>query len=376
MLKAHRGAVARALARVTVDIAPLRSSRDLRLLALGNFVTGLGTQATLLALPYQLYVQTRSPVLTGLLGAVELGPLVAMSLFGGALADRMDRRRLLLADQFALVAISAALAAGAIAGHPPLLALYALGALLAGFGAVQNVARSAIIPNLVESAQLPGALAFSFGLYQLTMVLGPGLGGVLIATWGLPTVYIVDAASCLAMALAAGAIAPQPPHRVAAAHEAIGHAILQGLRFVRSKNALLGSFGIDLVAMTFGMPKALFPALSLTVYHAGAAGTGALLAAVSAGATVAALSTGWLSHTRRLGRVVICAVAGVGRRDRARGRRRLAVGGDGAARAGGRRRQRQRGVPLHDQPALDTRRDAGPDVVGLLAGGDQRPASG
>ncbi|HEY7892392.1 MAG TPA: MFS transporter [Solirubrobacteraceae bacterium] len=309
MLKAHTGAVARALARVTVDIAPLRGSRDLRLLALGNFVTGLGTQAALLALPYQLYVQTRSPVLTGLLGAVELGPLVAMSLFGGALADRMDRRRLLLADQFALVVISAALAAGAIAGHPPLLALYALGALLAGFGAVQNVARSAIIPNLVESAQLPGALAFSFGLYQLTMVVGPGLGGVLIATWGLPTVYIVDAASCLAMAAAAGAIAPQPPHRVAGAHEAIGRAILQGLRFVRSKNALLGSFGIDLAAMTFGMPRALFPALSLTVYHAGAAGTGALLAAVSAGATVAALSTGWLSHTRRLGRVVICAVA-------------------------------------------------------------------
>jgi MFS family permease len=292
-----------------VDLTPLRSSRDLRLLVLGNFITGLGTQATLVALPYQLYVQTHSPLLTGLLGAFELGPLIGMSLFGGALADRMDRRRLLLTDQLALVLISSALAIGALAGHPPLLVLYALGGLLAGFGAVQNVARSAIVPNVVEPERLRGALALNFGLYQLTMVIGPGLGGLLIAATGLPTLYSIDAISCLGMVGAVFAMSPQPPHRGERAHPPIGRSILEGLRFVRSKNALLGSFGIDLAAMTFGMPRALFPVLSLTVYHAGAAGTGALLAAVSAGATVAALSTGWLGHTRRLGRVVICAVS-------------------------------------------------------------------
>lgn len=291
-----------------MDTTPLRSSRDLRLLVAGNFITGLGTQATLVALPYQLYVQTRSPLLTGLLGAFELGPLIAMSLFGGALADRMDRRRLLLGDQLALVLISAALAAGALAGHPPLLVLYGLGGLLAGFGAVQNVARSAIVPNVVAEQQLRGALALNFGLYQLTMVIGPGIGGLLIAATGLPTLYAIDAISCLGMVAAVFAMSSQPPHATEHAHPPIGRSILEGLRFVRSKNALLGSFGIDLAAMTFGMPRALFPVLSLTVYHAGAAGTGALLAAVSAGATVAALSTGWLSHTRRLGRVVICAV--------------------------------------------------------------------
>jgi MFS family permease len=304
-----RPPAAQLLRRLTVDISPLRASRDLRLLILGNFITGLGTQAALVTLPYQLYVQTRSPALTGLLGAVELGPLVAMSLFGGALADRMDRRRLLLVDQFALVAISAGLAAGALSGHSPLALIYGLAALLAGFGAIQNVARSAIVPNVVAPEQLRGALALNFGLQQLTMVIGPALGGALIAAVNVGTVYAIDAGSCLGMVLTATAMAAQPPHHEFENPLGIRASIAEGLRFVRSNNALMGSFGIDLAAMTFGMPRTLFPVLSLTVYHAGAAGAGALFAAVSAGATVAALTTGWLGRTRRLGRVVICAVA-------------------------------------------------------------------
>jgi MFS family permease len=303
----RRGLAAELLRRIAVDVAPLRASRDFRLLVLGNFVTGLGTQATLVALPYQLYVQTHSPLLTGLLGAVELGPLIGMSLYGGALADRMDRRRLLLVDQLALVAIAAGLAAGAFAGHPPLALLYVLAALLAGFSAIQNVARSAIVPNVVGPERLRGALALNFGLYQLTMVIGPALGGVLIAATGLGTAYTIDAVSCLGMVLAVTAMAPQPPHSEHA-HPSIRRSIVDGLRFVRSNHALVGSFGIDLAAMTFGMPRTLFPVLSLSVYHAGAAGTGALFAAVSAGATVAALTTGWLTRVQRLGRVVIWAV--------------------------------------------------------------------
>ena len=94
------------LPRIAADLTPLRASRDLRLLALGNFVSGLGTQAALVALPYQVYVQTHSALMTGLLGAVELVPLVAMALLGGALADRLDRRRLLLLDQIALVVVA------------------------------------------------------------------------------------------------------------------------------------------------------------------------------------------------------------------------------------------------------------------------------
>lgn len=294
--------------RVTVDLAPLRASRDLRLLVAGNFVTGLGSQATLVALPYQLYVQTHSTLLTGLLGAFELIPLIAMSLLGGALADRFDRRRMLLVDQVALVTISAALALGAFAGSPPIIALYLLGGLLAGFSAVQNVVRSSMVPNLVAPEQLRGALALNFGLYQLTLVIGPAVGGILIALLGVGAAYTIDAISCLAMVAAAFAMAPAPPHAEHAGDVGVRRSIAEGLRFVLGNKALLGSFAIDLSAMTFGMPRALFPALSLTVFHTGAAGTGVLLASVSAGATVAALTTRWLEHVRRLGLIVIVAV--------------------------------------------------------------------
>jgi MFS family permease len=302
------------LPRVTADLTPLRASRELRLLVLGNFVSGMGTQAALVALPYQVYVETHSALKTGLLGAAELGPLVVMALLGGALADRADRRRLLLVDQIALVAVSAALCALAVGGSPPLGVLYVLAGLLAGFGAIQNVARSAIVPNLVEPARLPAALAVNFGLYQLTMVIGPALGGLLIAAGGVKIAYGVDAVSCFAMVFALFAMGPQLPHGHGEGTErpTIRRSIGEGLGFVRRRQALLGSFAIDLMAMTFGMPRALFPVLAVSVYHAGASGTGLLFAAVSAGATVAALTTRWLEHVRMLGRVVIVAVAAWG----------------------------------------------------------------
>ncbi len=359
-----------------VDLEPLRASRDLRLLVLGNFVSGLGTQAALVALPYQLYVQTGSAFLTGLLGAVELIPLVTMALLGGAIADRADRRRVLLLDQIALVACSAALAALAFAGSPPVGVLYVLGGLLAGFGALQNVTRSAILPNLVEPARLRSAIALSFGLYQLTMVIGPGIGGVLIGVLGVGTAYAVDAASCLAMVWAVVVMAPQPPQTDAAEHPPVLRSIADGLRYVRGNHALVGSFAIDLVAMTFGMPRALFAVLAVSVYHAGAEGTGLLYAAVSAGATIAALTTGWIEHARRLGVIVIWAVVVWGAAIALVG----VVGslwlGRRAARGGRGGRQRQRGVPQLDQPDGHARRDARAHVIGLLAGGDERAAAG
>jgi predicted MFS family arabinose efflux permease len=297
------------LPRVHADMSALRDSRDLRRLVLGNFVSGLGTQASLVALPYQLYVQTKSPLLTGLLGAAELVPLVGMALLGGALADRVDRRRLLLFDQIALVLIASALCAAALAGKPPVWLLYALGGTLAGFGAVQNVARSAIVPNLVAPARLRSALAVNYGLYQLTMVVGPGAGGLLISAGGVQLAYGVDAISCAAMVLGVLAMAPQPPERGDDEPElGIRRSIGEGLRFVRGNRALLGSFAIDLNAMAFGMPRALFPVLAVSVYGAGAAGTGLLFAAVSAGATVAAFTTRWIEHVRRIGLIVIGAV--------------------------------------------------------------------
>jgi MFS family permease len=296
------------LPRLRPDLSPFRDSRDLRLVVGGSFLSNLGAQATLVALPFQLYLLTHSALLVGLLGAVEVVPLVSMALLGGAIADRMDRRRLLLLTQVGLVATSGALALLSAAGHPSVAVLYVLGGLLAGFDALQNVALSALVPNLIDRERLPRVLAVSYGLSALSMVLGPAVGGLLIAALGIQSAYTVDAVSCLAVVFTIVLIAPQPPIG-AREHPPVLASIAEGLRYVFGNRALVGSFAIDLVAMTFGMPRALFAVLSVSVFHAGAAGTGALYAAVPAGATVAALLTGWINHARRLGVVVIWAVA-------------------------------------------------------------------
>ena len=295
------------------DLTPFRRSRELRLVVGGNFISNLGAQATLVALPYQLYILTRSAFLVGLLGAVELVPLVAMSLAGGALADRSDRRRLALLSQIGVLAGAGGLAVAAFLGDPRLVTLYLLGGLLAGFNALQNATRSAMIPNLVPDREmLPPALAMNYGLSTLSTVVGPGLGGILIGAFGVQAAYTIDACSCLATVATLLPIAPQPVPALEAASENLGRSIVEGLRYVRGNRALVGSFAIDLVAMTFGMPRALFAVLAVSVYHAGASGTGVLYASVAVGATVSALLTGWIKHARRLGLIAIWAVAGWG----------------------------------------------------------------
>jgi MFS family permease len=293
--------------RLAINLDALRASRDFRRLALGEVLAGLGTQAALVAVPYQVFVLTGSAGLVGLLGLAELIPMVFVSLLGGAVADRIDRRRLLIAAQLATMLAAGILAGVTAAGRPPIVLVFVLAGLLAGGASLQLTAQSSMIPALVGD-RLRSALAFNFGAYQLTAIVGPGLGGLMIATLGVGSAYLFDVVSCCALVVAALSIAPQRPVAPTGDREPILASILEGLRFVRRNNALMGSFAIDLVAMTFGMPRALFAVLSLTVYHAGAGGAGLLYASVAVGATAAALSTGWLEQARRLGRIVIFAV--------------------------------------------------------------------
>ncbi|HTI33114.1 MAG TPA: MFS transporter [Miltoncostaea sp.] len=296
------------LSSLTPDLRPLRESRDFRLLMLGQLVTGMGSQAALVALPFQVYELTGSAFLTGLIGLVELVPVVVASLLAGAIADRFDRRRLLELCQIALVALAAGLTAAAVHGDPPVWLLFILAAATAGASTVERVTRSAIVPATVPPRLLKGALSMSFGLTQVTMVVGPAAGGLMIAGLGISSAYALDAVTCLGMWAAAHAMSPQPPVG-AGTREPVLRSIRSGLSFVRRSQALVGSFVIDLAAMGFGMPRALFPVLAVSVFHTGAEGAGLLLAAVSAGATVAALTTGWLEDARFLGRITLAAVA-------------------------------------------------------------------
>jgi len=295
------------VARIAVDLTALRRSRDLRLLTIGQACSSLGTQAALVALPYQVYVETDSPLLVGLIGAVELVPNVLGSLLGGAWADRVDRRRLMLAAQAVLTLVAVLLVVLSALGAAHVAALFVLAAALAASGAVVNVTRAAAVPAL-SGPYLRSALAINFSVAQLASIVGPGGGGLLISLAGVEAVYLLDAVAFALMLALAVPIRPLPPTDADAEHPPIARSIAEGLRFVAANRALLGSFVIDLAAMTFAMPRALFPVLALTVYDAGASGTGLLYASVSAGAVLAAVTTGWLERARWLGRITIVSV--------------------------------------------------------------------
>jgi MFS family permease len=310
------GAFAR---RIALDFSPLRSSRDFRLLMAGQVVSGIGSQIALVALPTQIFLLSHSAALVGLLGAFELGPMIIASLLGGAVVDRVDRRVVLIGAQFIAIAAAGALGAVTLATRPPAVLILVLGGLLAGSSALDNVTRSAIVPRVVPRNRLRSALAFNYGAYQLTGIVGPAVGGILIVAIGLGGGYLVDAGSCLAMLASAVALSAQPPgvfgadaaagaQAPDARRQPILRSIAEGLRFVRRNQALSGSFAIDLVAMTFGWPRAMFAVLSLTVYHAGTRGTGLLFAALAVGGTLSVLTAGWIEHARRLGRIVVLVV--------------------------------------------------------------------
>jgi hypothetical protein len=293
--------------RVAVDLTVLRDSRNLRLLAIGEVLSGFGSQAVLVAIPFQVYVLTRSAALVGLLGLVELVPIIVFSLLGGAIADRMERRKLMLIGQTAIAGSAASLAAISIAGDPPVALIFLFAALLAAGATVDNVTRSAIVPALAGD-RLRAALSITYGLHTMAAVIGPAIGGLMIAAFGVEAAYTGQAAGFVVMMGITLALPRLEPAPTDTEHPPIFRSIVEGLRFVRGNSALMGSFAIDLMAMTFGMPRALFAVLALTVYDAGASGTGLLYASVSAGATIAALTIGWVEHARWLGRIVIGAV--------------------------------------------------------------------
>lgn len=257
-----------------------------------------------MALPVQIFQISHSPTLVGLLGAFELGPMILISLVGGAVADRQDRRPVLAAAQIGVMTVTSALFLISLLGHPSVVAVLILGGLLAGCMSLDGVARGAIVPGLLGPELLRSGLAFNYGMQQAASIVGPGLGGLMIYLTGVKGIYLLDAVSCVGMLWAALAIPPQPPHAVAE-HPSIAKSIAEGLRFVTRNRALAGSFVIDINAMMFGMPRALFAVLAVTVYHTGYGSTGLLYSAIAIGGTVSVLTSGWVHGVNRLGRVTI-----------------------------------------------------------------------
>ncbi len=293
--------------RLLVDLTPLRSSPQFRLLYAGQLVSFLGQQLTVVAVPYQVYLLTRSSLAVGLLGLVQLGPLLVCSLAGGAIADAMDRRKLLLASQALLACTSVGLALNASLPRPRTWPLYLLTAGSAALSAVDFPARNAATPNLLRREQIPAAAALNQLLMQTGQVAGPALAGLVIARVSLAAAYWIDVATFAASILTLLAMRPLPPE---GGGRPLGLAsIREGIAYLRGRRALQATFWIDLDAMVFGMPRALFPALGTSVFGGGAATVGLLYAAPGAGALLGALTAGWVGGVRRQGRAVLVSVA-------------------------------------------------------------------
>ena len=302
-----RGRLGRLLRAVTVDVDLLRRRRELRLLIIGQATSGLGSMITFVALPVQTYELTRSTVAVGLLGLAEFVPILVLALLGGAMADAFDRRRLVMLAEVGATLVVAGLVVNSLLPEPQLWVLYVAAALIAACTAIRRPPMDALMPQLVERDELKAASALQWGIHGVAQMAGPAIAGVLIVTAGAAVTYAVDLATFLVSIASLVAMRTPPPRE----RQALGmRAIAEGLRYARSRQELVGTYAVDITAMFFGMPMALFPALAER--YGGGAVVGLLYAAPSAGAVVATLTSGWTRRIHRHGRAVVLAAVGWG----------------------------------------------------------------
>jgi hypothetical protein len=293
-----------------IDVSPLRESRSFRLLWIGQLVSLTGTQLRLVAIPYQIYLITGSSLDVGLIGLFQAIPLISLALFGGVIADRVDRRRLLIVTQIGLAACSAGLAIGTQLGFANVLYLYAFTAIGAGFSALDGPARGALTPSLVAREQLPAAMALNQVLFQTAAIAGPALAGVVILTFGVAGAYWIDVASFV-VAIGAVTALVAPPREIRI-HPPVGRVLDEGLAHFRANRILFGTMLLDFLATFFGSPRALFPFYADRIFAVGPQGLGLLFAAPGVGSLIAALTSGWTKRVRHQGVAVLLAVAAWG----------------------------------------------------------------
>ena len=292
-----------------LDIGPLRHNVAFRRLFASQFISGLGTMVSYVAVPWQLYQLTHSNAQVGLLGLVQLVPVVACGLLGGAVADRVDRKRLLIGSEALMALCVAGLLANALAADPSVLAIYALVAVLQGASGFHRPALEALTQKLARPEEFAAVAALSSVRGTVGMVAGPALAGLLLAQWGAVGAYLFDFAT---FAAALFFIARIP-------RESIGHVdtsaerphlladLTEGMRFAWRRPELMGTYIVDIVAMAFAFPIALFPAMAAAEGRTEAVGW--LLSAMSVGALLIGLFSGWTGKVTRHGRAVVIAAA-------------------------------------------------------------------
>jgi MFS family permease len=293
--------------RLRADLTPLRTSRDFRLLYASRSVTGLGTDAAEVALLVQAKQLTGSTFAVGLLGAVELVPLVVFGLYGGVLADRLDRRRLIVACEAGLACCAALLMLNALARHPAVWPLYLVAALMMAMAALQRPSLEASMPRVVPRDQLTAAAALMSMSGNVSYLAGTTLGGVLAAGPGPEYVYVLDTVSFVISFGFLWLVRPLPAP--AAEHQPTAglRSVLAGFAYARRRQDLLGSYLADLSAMALAYPAALFPFVAADLHAPWAVGL--MFAAPSAGALAITVTSGWMGRVRRHGIAIAVSAA-------------------------------------------------------------------
>ncbi len=292
-----------------VDLSPLRTSRDFRLLFVAGTVFYLGAMVSYVAIPFQVYDLTGSNFAVGLIGLVELVPLVVFGLYGGALADHVDRRRLLVATGVAQALFTGVLAVNAFAGSPQVWVLFVVSAFLSAASALQRPSREALMPRTVTHDELVAANALTGLGMQVGVLVGPAVGGLLIAFVGIGWCFAVDIAGLLVATTLYVAMGSYP-HREETTPPSLA-GIGAGVRYAMARRDLLGTYLVDIAAMLLAMPVVLFPALAQDVFHRPEL-LGLLYSAETVGALVATALSGWTAHVVHHGRVIVIAAAAYG----------------------------------------------------------------
>ena len=295
--------------RQLADTRPLREPH-FRRLWVANIVTVIGAQLSIVAVPQQVFQITGSSAYVGLTGVFALVPLIVFGLWGGALADALDRRKLLMLTTSGLIVTAVLFWLQAAAGNQNVWLVMGLLAVQQAFFAVNQPTRSAIIPRLVPSDQLASAAALNMTVMQFGAIVGPVSAGILIPVLGLQTLYLLDSIALLATLYAVYRLPPQP---VSGERRSVGlRSVIEGFAYLATRRILLASFLVDIIAMVFGMPRALFPQIATESFGdplSGGTALGLLFAAMSVGAVVGGVFSGWIPRVRRQGLAVLVCVA-------------------------------------------------------------------
>lgn len=292
--------------KLFVDVTPLRELPDYRRLVTAGLISTVGSQLTVVAVAYQVFRQTGSSFQVGAVSVATLIPLIVGSLIGGSVGDAVDRRKILWISALVLSTTSATLGLNAASAHPTTWVIYVVSAVSGGLIGFSDSSEAASAATLVGPAHLSAAAALNQIIMQAGVIVGPAAAGLLIANVGIDWVYAVDACTFLVSAALLWRLSPIPP--VPGTARPGLASVAEGLRTLRGNAPLKGIFAIDLNAMVFGMPRAIFPALALGPLHVGVRGLGYLYAAPGVGAFLGSVGSGWVAHVRRQGRAVVIAV--------------------------------------------------------------------